>query len=387
MLTQFVAAFDDIVIGRFNKSRVEQDKINVRYVYAPKQRVFLDLVNENKTLTLPVVSVNVNNVSRDPNRVFNKLDGFTYQGTVTQETVSRKVKSPIPININISCSIMTRYQTDMDQIISNFVPFCNPYVIISWKVPSGFSLSKDQEIRSEVLWSGDINLDYPVETTGAQKARVVADTSFTIKGWLFKDVNDPVGNIFTIDTDFHNENLLTTYDNYPTLSGNTYTFPTSTNLINEIENITLSGAPDITNVYYNNVQLFDSLTISKDALDINGSSNYILLNGLNFENINGLLLSGNSGPYYNTALTTISDFQSGSHDIGKSITGHSINYEVINDNTLSLNLSSPGVAFGSNTIMDLRFVPYTLSAGYAVSNKSLISQTYSGNDTFIIVKF
>ena len=82
MLTQFVAAFDDIVIGRFNKNRNEQDKINVRYLYAPKQRVLQDIINENKTLTLPVVSVNVNSVSRDENRVFNKVDGFYYQGEI-----------------------------------------------------------------------------------------------------------------------------------------------------------------------------------------------------------------------------------------------------------------------------------------------------------------
>ena len=46
MLTQFVAAFDDIVIGRFNKNRNEQDRINVRYLYAPKQRVLQDIINE-----------------------------------------------------------------------------------------------------------------------------------------------------------------------------------------------------------------------------------------------------------------------------------------------------------------------------------------------------
>ena len=65
MLTQFVAAFDDIVIGRFNKDREEKDRINARYIYAPKQRVLHDLINENKTLTLPVVSVNVTSISRD----------------------------------------------------------------------------------------------------------------------------------------------------------------------------------------------------------------------------------------------------------------------------------------------------------------------------------
>ena len=73
MLTQFVAAFDDIVIGRFNKAREEQDKINVRYVYAPKQRVLYDIVNKAKTITLPVVTVNIANIARDNNRVFNKL--------------------------------------------------------------------------------------------------------------------------------------------------------------------------------------------------------------------------------------------------------------------------------------------------------------------------
>ena len=196
MLTQFVAAFDNVVIGRFNKGREEKDRIEVRYVYAPKQRVLHDIINENKTLTLPVISVNVNSVVRDETRVFNKIEGFYYQGTVGSETVSRHLKSPIPVNINLSVSIISRYQTDMDQIISNFVPFCNPYVIISWKVPEDFNLSVDQEIRSEVLWNGDVGLSYPTELNGSQKARVTADTSFTIKGWLFKDTDDPVGNIF-----------------------------------------------------------------------------------------------------------------------------------------------------------------------------------------------
>ena len=225
MLTQFVAAFDDIVIGRFNKNREEKDKINVRYVYAPKQRVLYDLVNENKTLTLPVVSVNVKSINRDENRVFNKLDGFYYQGNVGEDKVSRHIKSPVPVNIGLSVAILTRYQTDMDQILSNFVPFCNPYVIISWKVPEKFSLSVDQEIRSEVLWNGDVSLNYPVETNGRQKARVTADTTFTIKGWLFKDTDNPSGNIFYIDSNFNTETQLQYYDNYESLSGNSYSPP------------------------------------------------------------------------------------------------------------------------------------------------------------------
>ena len=224
MLTQFVAAFDDIVIGRFNKDREEKDRINARYIYAPKQRVLHDLINENKTLTLPVVSVNVTSISRDESRVFNKLDGFYYQGNVGQEKVSRHIKAPVPINISLAVSVMTRYQTDMDQILSNFVPFCNPYIVISWKVPEAFNLSVDQEIRSEVLWDGSISMNYPVELNGSQKARVTADTTFTIKGWLFKDTDNPSGNIFYIDQNFHQETQLEYYDNFETLSGDTFIY-------------------------------------------------------------------------------------------------------------------------------------------------------------------
>ena len=392
MLTQFVAAFDDIVIGRFNKAREEQDKINVRYVYAPKQRVLYDVVNLNKTITLPVVAINVTGISRDQTRVFNKIDGFVYQGGQNEDTFSKKIKAPVPVNISISCSILTRYQTDMDQIISNFVPFCNPYVVISWKVPEKFDLSKDQEIRSEVLWSGDINLDYPIETTGSQKARVTADTTFTIKGWLFKDTEDSQGNIFKIDAEFYNESLLQSYDdNYATLSGNTYTFDTSAGLVNEETNtITISGAPSINSIFYNNNMLLNNLTLQLGSLETNGDVNNVILNGKRFDKLTGLLLSSNNANYFDTLtgvpLSTITEFASGAggyQNSGKTIQGHTLDYTLVNDNTISFNLSAPS---DPERIGTIRFVPYTLSAGYAVSDNTTTTQTYSGNDTFIIIE-
>ena len=98
---------------------------------------------------------------------------------------------------------MTKFQTDMDQIISNFAPYNNPYIIMSWVIPTSQNLASNYEIRSEVLWSGDISLDYPIEVSSTQPARVIANTSFTIKGWLFNGpaAEDPK-NIFTIDQKF-----------------------------------------------------------------------------------------------------------------------------------------------------------------------------------------
>jgi len=265
VVAQFIAAFDDIVISRFNKNREEEDQINVKYIYAPKQRVMHDIINENKTLTLPAVAVNVTGVSRDTSRVFNKIDGFYYSGTSGEERTSRHIKPPVPVNINLSVSILARYQTDMDQILSNFIPFTNPYVVISWYVPKEFGLTVDQEIRSEVLWDGNVSLDYPVELVASQKARITADTSFTIKGWLFKDEADPVGNIFFIDQNFHTENIITDYED---LSSTEAT----------VESFELSGSPVITDIFYNGVKLLDDLTLTS------GASGNVLLYGTGFEN-------------------------------------------------------------------------------------------------------
>lgn len=219
MLTQFVAAFDGIVIKRFNKEREAQDKLRVRYVYAPKQRVLHDLINKAKHITLPVVSVNITNIARDNTRVFNKLDSSYYLTTLSDTLTGDigredRVPQPVPININVNMSIMTKFQTDMDQIISNFVPYNNPYIIISWKVPGEFT-NIPQEIRSEVLWNDSISMSYPTELTPDTPYRVSADTSFTIKGWLYRKQTNPVKTIFQIETKTF---ALSSIDDIPDIS-------------------------------------------------------------------------------------------------------------------------------------------------------------------------
>jgi len=254
LITMFVHAFDDIVIKRYNKDRVAGANVQVRYVYAPKQRVMYDLVNKAQNITLPVVAVSINSISRDESRVFNKLNGFI-STPAPKEGVSTTNKSvyyasPVPINIGVNMSILAKFQSDIDQIVSNFVPYNNPYIILSWKIPSDLSatgFATDNEIRSEVLWSGNIALTYPTDITAFEKYRVVGDTSFTIKGWLFPAKRDLIGNIFYVNSTFTNESNLTDYEQ---LSGNTYTFPQSTGLNSETEFVNISGYPQFTNLDY-----------------------------------------------------------------------------------------------------------------------------------------
>tara|TARA_R100000152_G_C6781535_1_gene216228 strand:+ start:3696 stop:4529 length:834 start_codon:yes stop_codon:yes gene_type:complete len=234
MVIQFANAFDSIVIGRYNKNRKEKDRIFVRYLYAPKQRVLYDIVNKAKTITFPVVTVNIANIARDNNRVFNKLPsigGGSYAETAGNgfyygnEFSSNKFNAPTPVNIQMNMSIITRYQMDMDQILSNFIPYNNPYIVISWPLPLSLAqTTKTHELRSEVLWDGNINISYPTELRANDKARVIADTAFTIKGWIFPAAENNVDNIYKITSNFYavsgtegtGTNL--SYSNYPTLN-------------------------------------------------------------------------------------------------------------------------------------------------------------------------
>ena len=204
MITMFASAMDDIVVKRYNKFRDPQDSIRCRFVYAPKQRVLADLLDKAQNLQLPVVALTNGGITRDPNRVFNKIQG-SYMSS-TDPTVANKLLQPVPIDLNINMTILTRFQEDYDQIVTNFIPYFDPYIIISWRTPS----MPDQEIRSQVFWSGNVAATYPYDINSTNVARVEGTTSFTFKGWLFKaKPTTPEGIIFNINTDFSTEGTLT----------------------------------------------------------------------------------------------------------------------------------------------------------------------------------
>lgn len=206
VLKQFVSAFNSIVINRYNKNRVSQDQIQANFVYAPKERVLHDLVNKNQHIKLPVIAVYMTGISRDNERSQNKLEGYyiSKAASVSAGALDTNyMPSPVPVNINVSMDILTRHQSDMDQILGNFIPYTDPYIYISWKVPDSQNLLRDQEIRSKVVWDGSVNLAYPTDISGTEPYRVSASTSFTIESFLFKKNGDPnVGNIFTVDSNF-----------------------------------------------------------------------------------------------------------------------------------------------------------------------------------------
>ena len=291
LLTQFVAAFDDTVIKRYDKNNNARQEIGVRYVFAPKQRIMHDIVNKAKNIELPVVAINLASVSYDTERVFNKLDNFENYANASSASA---IRTPTPVNLNVNMSILCRYMQDMDQIISNFVPYTDPYIILSWKEPVSDNVNNNIEIRSEVLWDKTINLNTPTETTYSDKFRIIADTSFTIKGWLFRSKNERSSPIYFIENNFIN--VRPDYNFNQGLSSLEYdSFYDSLTSVAEIETISLSGLPDITNVYFNTsgslLPIDNPITIKRELSS--GGRSYTFY-GDNYDRTEFIMLSSNS---------------------------------------------------------------------------------------------
>lgn len=352
VLTQFVAAFDDIFIKRYDKDRNPLESIEVRYVFAPKERIIYDIVNKAQNITLPAVSVNVTSVARDSSRVFNKLEDVYLPGIPSQGfSRAARVPAPVPINIEVSVSIIAKYMTDIDQIISNFVPYCDPYIILSWSLPVEFGTAEPFEIRSEVLWSGTISMTNPIDITN-DKYRVIGDTSFTIKTWLFKEAKDTQAIIYKVEnnfTDVRTTDILTYYEDYRGLSGYSTT-----------EMVVVSALPSVTNLFYSTsgatIPVYSTpITIRRD------NTNQFIVYGKNFNYSNTFYLSSGTPNFYKN----YSPIRTAKSPL---ISGYNVTnfVSVLNNNIYTLNLPVCALSSqGAFTIVTAN------SAGWATTDSGL----------------
>lgn len=330
MLTQFTAAFDDCFVYRFTKDFKSKEKINVRYVMGPKERVLYDIVNQSKNLSLPVISLEQTSIKRDSSRIQFK-DQKIIRPHINDNYIS-KIPSPIPVTMDIKVSIVAIYKEDIDQIVSNFIPWCNPYFIISWKIPEDFGLDFIEELRSEVTWGGSVDYENPINIAAQDKYRIVGNTSFTIKGWIFPALEAPQAPIYVVNNNFitvPSSTSLNANDDYLALSSNDIT-----------DVINISAYPEFTNTFYSGLPVRTSFTINKNQ------SNTFTFYGKRYNFNNSWYLSGQKvadlqlQPIVTAKFPIISAYKLPEEFI-----------TIVNDNIAVVSLSSNYLSSGSFTFV------------------------------------
>lgn len=242
LIAQVLNALGDLVIKRLEEDTEEggTDSIKVNLVYAPKQRVIHDMVNLNQHIQLPTMAITMSNIQYDKDRAFNKIMGFT----VSQKYLSGggSFPEPVPMKMNLNFSILSRYQRDLDQILTCIFSNFYPYIVISYRHPD-----LGHEVRCAIMWNGDINVTYPIDVAANVAYRIVADSSFTVYGWIYRNASNPYGIIHNIPTTFTAVSNL--FDSYYTMK--TYESSITTDYF------VVSGRPQIKNIdpYIANVGL------------------------------------------------------------------------------------------------------------------------------------
>lgn len=275
LLTQFAAAFDDCFLYRYTKDFEAKEKIAVRYVFGPKHRVLYDIVDQAKNMTLPVIAMEQTNIRRDSSRIQFKDQKFRYPN-YTDRSVA-KIPTPIPITMDVQVNMVANYKEDIDQIVSNFIPWCNPYFIISWPIPSGFGLDFIDEVRTEVTWNGEVTYENPIDIDKTNKYKIIGSTSFNLKGWLFPALETPSAPIYVVRSNFIAVPTGTHlhFDKYPSLSS-----------LETTDVILISAYPEFTNVFLQGVPFRENISINSDQRNVFtfygkrfGFNNYWYLSG------------------------------------------------------------------------------------------------------------
>jgi hypothetical protein len=243
-----------------------------------------------------------------------------------------KIPTPIPVVFDIDVSIVCNYKEDIDQIVSNFIPWCNPYFIISWKIPDEFGLDFIEELRTEVSWSGSVDYENPVNIDHSEKYKIVGNTSFTVKGWIFPAFETPSAPIYVVNNNFiavSSGSIINGYDDFYALSANDTT-----------DVVMISAYPEFTNTFINGQPYYDTLYID----DINDRT--FTFYGKRFDFNNTWYLSSNvniSGMEF-ISVSTIKFPLISAYKIPNSF------ITTVNDNITVINLSSGYISLSGEVV-------------------------------------
>lgn len=147
-------------------------------LFGARDTILKELENESGTIKLPLIILTSTNIRTDPSRNADINIDYLYQIDGKYDINKRR---GIPVNIEYNMTIVSRYREDLEQIITNFVPFYRPDTYMKWKHPK----NPQQIIESQIIWSQAFNIDDVTETKTSSQIRHRATTQFTFKTWIF----------------------------------------------------------------------------------------------------------------------------------------------------------------------------------------------------------
>ena len=189
----FGSLFNGIEIKHKDSSDDVYSVIKVPLAYGPTQKFLARLeqeadLNRPVQMTLPRMSFEFTDLQYDPSRKATQTQAF-YVTTDDGQKV-KKVFMPVPYNMTIELSIMTKLNDDMLQIVEQVLPYFQP----SYTLPIKF-LGELSEVQNVPVQIESISMEDDYEGNFDTRRALVYTIRFTAKTMLYGPVSDVTGDV------------------------------------------------------------------------------------------------------------------------------------------------------------------------------------------------
>ena len=203
-IVAFGTLFNNIEIRHNDKSGKTISVIKVPISYGPQQK-FLARISQGReyqdgvgtTLTLPRMSFEVMGMNYDASRKVSTMQTFKAVNKNTNKMV--KAFMPVPYNINMQLSILSKLNEDAIQILEQILPFFQPSFNISIDLVKSIGEKRDiPMVLQNIAQSDDYEGDF------VTRRALIYTLSFTAKTFFFNHIADtPEGLIKKVQLDYY----------------------------------------------------------------------------------------------------------------------------------------------------------------------------------------
>ena len=190
VIISFGSLFNGLEIKHTNNDNTVS-VIKVPLAYGPTQKFLARLeqqadLNKPIQMTLPRMSFEFNALQYDPTRKSTQTQQF-YVTNPSDGTQVKKAYLPVPYNMGIELSIMTKLNDDMLQIIEQIIPYFQP----AYQIPIKFLTSDNANDKKDIAVNLDnITMEDDYEGNFDTRRALLYTLRFTAKTYLYGPVSD-----------------------------------------------------------------------------------------------------------------------------------------------------------------------------------------------------
>jgi hypothetical protein len=194
--------FNNIYIKHNAEDGSTDTIIKVPIAYGPIQKFLARLeqkpdLRKRQAITLPRMSFELTSIQYDNSRKVSTMQ--TFRAVRPEGGDQVKVYMPVPYNLGIQLSIITKYNDDMLQIVEQILPFFQPQFNLTLDLVSSIGEKRDIPMILE-----NIQMNDNYESDFSERRNLIYTLNFTAKTYMFGPIAESTeGLIKKVQVDYY----------------------------------------------------------------------------------------------------------------------------------------------------------------------------------------